>query len=799
METNATPLSAQIDYNRTGRKNTLNLRLPLALALAAVFATQPVIAQCTRTQFQPPKGPLNFAVVRNSAVSNTHNGFTLTRQIQNGGARIQYICTRPSPQSSVTFTRDKRSVTPNTLVDFNVVAAFVGDHGLLFEVDDSGGDTLNRRIEAVYFDLSAANPTEQRLFTDIDFQLQASQDTVLAGFFVNTAASTDASCLLTLVDKSIVTPAQRSILNIAVFRTDTGASLCSLANQSSSGNTAVTTGAEILDLSLPTGSDTVRIRSQFGTNPEVRRDCPLPVPDLRVSPQPREFGTIANNETLDRAVTFSNPGQEPMEVTGIGPSAHFAPVNVVFPFVLDVGESRNVSIRFTPGGANGFFDETLAVTRCPEFGANQVRCTGSAAPAVTVQRIEIVPSIPESATSPTPAFRVSRTGSTASSLTVNLTTGGSATPGGSESLACGGPDYLQLQPTVTIPSGSDHQDVPLSVFNDAFDEASETVILNIATGPGYIVGSPSAAMVSIIDDDPPPVMKIVGRSFPEGTKSSTHIVADVTLSAQSGRQITVNWSAFTSLHLPTRIDGFFLQSTATGGASCGGASTSDFVITNSQLVFPPCTTNQTISVAICGDFVREPDDTFFIALTTPVNVTLGFIAPNSILLAGNAVCTILNDDLLTGSFELTPADPVAAVHERLNYAFTWTVPEPLNWHDLQFLQLRLRDGDDVILSLLFDEASKTFVLLNEKTGQPERAGIAGKPNRLQTPEATLYLADTTVVGSGPTGPSVTLNLSLSFKPQAARRTFVVEVAASDDLGNHDDFVQAGTLTVTPSK
>lgn len=154
----------------------------------------------------------------------------------------------------------------------------------------------------------------------------------------------------------------------------------------------------------------------------------------------------------------------------------------------------------------------------------------------------------------------------------------------------------------------------------------------------------------------------------------------------------------------------------------------------------------------------------------------------------------------TGTFDLTPGNAaVVAVRGRLNYAFTWTVPAPLNWHDLQFLQLRIRDDNGIILSLLFDEASNTFVLLNRTTGQPERGSLPGRPNLLETPEATLHLAETSVVGSGPTGPSVTLNLSLSFKPSAAGRTFVVEVAASDDLGNHDDFAQAGTLTVTPVK
>jgi hypothetical protein len=69
---------------------------------------------------------------------------------------------------------------------------------------------------------------------------------------------------------------------------------------------------------------------------------------------------------------------------------------------------------------------------------------------------------------------------------------------------------------------------------------------------------------------------------------------------------------------------------------------------------------------------------------------------------------------------------------------------------------------------------------------------------LQTPQSTLHLAESSVVASGPTSPTVTLNLALSFKPQAAGRTFVVEVAATDKDNEGvlpDFFEQVGTLTV----
>jgi hypothetical protein len=95
----------------------------------------------------------------------------------------------------------------------------------------------------------------------------------------------------------------------------------------------------------------------------------------------------------------------------------------------------------------------------------------------------------------------------------------------------------------------------------------------------------------------------------------------------------------------------------------------------------------------------------------------------------------------------------------------------------------------------FDEASNTFALFNAATGRFGPGVLSGSPLRLQTPEATLHMADTRAVGSGPTGPSVTLDLSLSFKPPAAGHTYVVEVAAADDRGDREDFVAVGTLTV----
>jgi len=156
-----------------------------------------------------------------------------------------------------------------------------------------------------------------------------------------------------------------------------------------------------------------------------------------------------------------------------------------------------------------------------------------------------------------------------------------------------------------------------------------------------------------------------------------------------------------------------------------------------------------------------------------------------------------------GHFTLAPVAAVAHLHEPLDYEFTWTVPEPLTWHDLQALQVRIRGDAGTVLWLRWDEASNTFAVFNEASGKFGHAFPAGSPARLETRHATLDLAQTSVaavesvLGAGAASPSVLLKLALTFKPSAVGGPYLVEVAGSDDFGHEDPFALAGTLSVTP--
>lgn len=114
-----------------------------------------------------------------------------------------------------------------------------------------------------------------------------------------------------------------------------------------------------------------------------------------------------------------------------------------------------------------------------------------------------VPSVTVSATDPSAAepaatgtFTFVRTGSTAAGLTVNFTVTGTAT---------GGVDYTSIGTSVTFAPGHSTATKTVAPIDDADVEDSETVIVTLAAGTGYIVGSPSVAVVALTSDDLPVV------------------------------------------------------------------------------------------------------------------------------------------------------------------------------------------------------------------------------------------------------------------------------------------------------
>lgn len=147
--------------------------------------------------------------------------------------------------------------------------------------------------------------------------------------------------------------------------------------------------------------------------------------------------------------------------------------------VLDVNGSRLDARFLRETGATGDSFSIVKDSPTPTLPAVTIAATDGSA---------------SEAGAATGTFTITRTGSTASSLLVNLTVGGTATAGA---------DYTALTSPITIAAGSASKTVTVTPVDDGAVESAETVVLTIATGSGYEAGSPSSATVTIADNDNP--------------------------------------------------------------------------------------------------------------------------------------------------------------------------------------------------------------------------------------------------------------------------------------------------------
>lgn len=208
-----------------------------------------------------------------------------------------------------------------------------------------------------------------------------------------------------------------------------------------------------------------------------------------------------------------------------------------------------------------------------------------------------------------------------SSLTVSAiytTAGGTATSG---------LDFTASTGPVTFAPGATSQTVAIAVLDDALDEDDETFTVTLSAPVNGSIGT-ATGTGTIIDDDPAPSLSIAGVTVAEGNSGTVDAVFPVTLSAASGRTVTVAFAT---------ADG-----TATAGA--------DYIAASGTLTFAPGVTVQTVTVGVIGDLVIEPTETFTVTLSSPVAATIS---------TAQATGIITDDDVLPGATDDSYSTPFA--------------------------------------------------------------------------------------------------------------------------------------------
>ena len=182
------------------------------------------------------------------------------------------------------------------------------------------------------------------------------------------------------------------------------------------------------------------------------------------------------------------------------------------------------------------------------------------------------------------------------------------------------------------------------LVDDALDEEDETfsMALQLAPGTPPVVGlrhhdgtacvpaGLCSVTATIIDNDPTPTLSVAPAQAEEGES----LTFTVTLSAESGREVTVDWTANAFAELGDSATAGTDFTAGTGTLTFTPRTTEVDQVSN-DLVTTSAETAKTFTVSTTEDETFEPNETFTVVLSNPSNAEIG---------NGNAKGTIENDD-----------------------------------------------------------------------------------------------------------------------------------------------------------
>lgn len=169
------------------------------------------------------------------------------------------------------------------------------------------------------------------------------------------------------------------------------------------------------------------------------------------------------------------------------------------------------------------------------------------------------------------------------------------------STAVAGVDYIAKAGTLSFNPGETSKTFDIQILDDSLDENDEKVIIRLANPTNdALLGEPSVAALSITDDDLPPTISINDVNVDEGDSGNRSATFSLSLSAPSGRTVSVD------------------VATSDGSA----IAWSDYGPGLDTITFSPGVTTRSIAVPVIGDMVREGNETFVVDLTNPVNATI---------------------------------------------------------------------------------------------------------------------------------------------------------------------------------
>jgi Ca2+-binding RTX toxin-like protein len=397
---------------------------------------------------------------------------------------------------------------------------------------------------------------------------------------------------------------------------------------------------ETVALTLATGTGYTVGTPNAVTGTITNDDVTLPSITLAVSPTSvTEDGTTNLVYTFTRSGVTTNPltvnytiggtATNGTDYTSIPTSVTFAANSATATVIVDPTADTTVES-----------DETVALTLATGTGytvGTTTAVTGTITNDDTSVTLAVSPSSVTEDGTANLIYTFTRTGSTTNSLTVNYTLGGTATLN---------TDYTRTGTTntVTFAAGSATATVIVDPTADTIVESNETVILTLAAGTGYTVGTPNAATGTINNDDTSVTLAVSPSSVTED--GTTNLVYTFTRSGLTTNPLTVNYTLGGTATLNTDY-------TRTG--------------TNNTVTFAAGSSTATVTVDPTADTIVESNETVILTLAAGTGYTIG--TPNA------ATGTINNDDTSVPS-QLSINDITVVEGQNNNAILTVTVNNP---------------------------------------------------------------------------------------------------------------------------
>ncbi len=339
------------------------------------------------------------------------------------------------------------------------------------------------------------------------------------------------------------------------------------------------------------------------------QDDDVPVVTLTASDdEASEPGTNKGQFTVTRSGVTTDPLT--VSYTMSGSAVNGTDYSYLGGSVLIPAGQVGVSIDVSPIDDTNAETTEEAILTITDAAAYDVQAPGSATvkifdnDAVVVTVDDTDGSAGEGTVPNTGTFTFTRTGPTTAGLSVNYTLSGSAVAA----------DYTPvLSGSVAFAAGSSTATIVISPIDDVVDEPTETLVLTLASGTGYAVGSPSSATITIADND-------------------DVVITVLASDASAGEGTTPNPGEFTITRTGPTSAGLTVYFTLGGTASAADYSAS----LTSPVTIPAGMSTVKITITPVNDALAEPTENVVLTLTSGAGYTVGT--------PGSALVSITDDD-----------------------------------------------------------------------------------------------------------------------------------------------------------